>query len=219
MTSHARGGWLFERRSGTAQALHDIVENPARLVRRCDVTGPALVLGSTQSDTIVDPLRLHSTELARRRSGGGLVPLHPDASVWIDVIVPFGDPLWQVDIGRSFEWLGDLFARVVGGGSEPHRGALVAADGSNLVCFLGTGPGELVSDGRKLVGVSQRRTREWCRFQCVAYMAPIHALVVDALVIDESRRSALAAQCDSRVGVVEMSADDFWLGVVGALST
>ena len=219
MTSHARGGWLFERRSGTAQALHDIVENPARLVRRCDVTGPALVLGSTQSDTIVDPLRLHSTELARRRSGGGLVPLHPDASVWIDVIVPFGDPLWQVDIGRSFEWLGDLFARVVGGGSEPHRGALVAADGSKLVCFLGTGPGEVVRGDQKVVGISQRRTRGWCRFQCVAYVTPIHDLAVDALAIDEAKRTALATQVDARVGVLGMSADKFWLGVVGALST
>jgi lipoate-protein ligase A len=37
---------------------------------------------------------------------------------------------------------------------------------SDLVCFAGIGPGELFVGDRKLVGMSQRRTRAGARFQC-----------------------------------------------------
>jgi hypothetical protein len=40
---------------------------------------------------------------------------------------------------------------------------------SDVVCFAGLGPGEVTIGGRKAVGISQRRTREAARFQCVAY--------------------------------------------------
>ena len=35
-----------------------------------------------------------------------------------------------------------------------------------VVCFAGTGPGEVLVAGRKVVGISQRRTRAGARFQC-----------------------------------------------------
>ena len=35
------------------------------------------------------------------------------------------------------------------------------------MCFAGLGPGEVTVDGRKVVGISQRRTRAAARFQCV----------------------------------------------------
>jgi lipoate-protein ligase A len=41
---------------------------------------------------------------------------------------------------------------------------------SSLVCFSGLGPGEVHAGGRKVVGISQRRTRGWARFQCAAYL-------------------------------------------------
>ncbi|HEX6785774.1 MAG TPA: hypothetical protein VF076_01140, partial [Acidimicrobiales bacterium] len=41
---------------------------------------------------------------------------------------------------------------------------------SPLVCFSGLGPGEVHAGGRKVVGISQRRTRGWARFQCAAYL-------------------------------------------------
>ena len=37
---------------------------------------------------------------------------------------------------------------------------------SELVCFAGIAPGEVLLDGVKLVGLSQRRTRRGARFQC-----------------------------------------------------
>jgi lipoate-protein ligase A len=42
---------------------------------------------------------------------------------------------------------------------------------SELVCFAGLGPGELSLDGRKLVGLSQRRTRNGIRIQGSLYRA------------------------------------------------
>ncbi len=37
------------------------------------------------------------------------------------------------------------------------------------MCFAGMGPGEVASAGAKLVGLSQRRTREFARFQCTVH--------------------------------------------------
>ncbi|MEO7428911.1 MAG: hypothetical protein ABIY48_05965, partial [Acidimicrobiales bacterium] len=50
-----------------------------------------------------------------------------------------------------------------------HDGPLVRARWSDLVCFAGLGPGELTdAAGRKVLGISQRRTRAGARFQCAA---------------------------------------------------
>ena len=37
---------------------------------------------------------------------------------------------------------------------------------SHAICFAGVGPGEVLIDGAKVVGISQRRTRAGARFQC-----------------------------------------------------
>ena len=41
---------------------------------------------------------------------------------------------------------------------------------SPLVCFAGVGPGEVLLGRRKLVGISQRRTRNGSRFQCMVHV-------------------------------------------------
>jgi hypothetical protein len=46
---------------------------------------------------------------------------------------------------------------------------MVVTPWSSLVCFDGFGPGEVLLDGRKLVGMSQRRTRTASRLQCCWY--------------------------------------------------
>jgi len=47
---------------------------------------------------------------------------------------------------------------------------------SPLLCFDGIGPGEVLLDGSKLVGISQRRTRAASRLQCCWYRSydPAH---------------------------------------------
>ena len=77
-----------------------------------EATTPTLVLGSAQSDDTIDAESARQAGWAwtRRRTGGGLVALDPARVVWIDVVVPVDDPLWQADVGTAFAWLGDAWA-------------------------------------------------------------------------------------------------------------
>jgi lipoate---protein ligase len=127
-----------------------------------------LVLGSSQRLEVVDNATIGSIEVVRRRSGGGAVLLIPGEVVWLDVLIPTGDPLWSDDVSLASHWLGDVWVAALGGG-EVHRGPLVRTLWSQLVCFAGLGPGEVTVEGRKLVGISQRRTRAGARFQCAVY--------------------------------------------------
>ncbi len=52
---------------------------------------------------------------------------------------------------------------------------------SSMVCFDGVGAGEVLVDGRKLVGISQRRTRHAARLQCCWYSTYDPAWLVDLL--------------------------------------
>ncbi len=135
-----------------------------------------MVLGSTQPADAVDheACRAAGIEVVRRRSGGGAVLLVPGSVTWIDVIVPAGSPGWADDIHVPMLWLGRHVAEVIGGllpdrTTDVHDGALVTTDWSSTVCFDGLGAGEVLLDGRKLVGISQRRTRHAARLQCCWY--------------------------------------------------
>jgi lipoate-protein ligase A len=190
------GAWVVERRRGPAAALHALTW-PAPLVPTVwllEVDRPALVLGSTQQESSVDPSVLADlgVELARRRSGGGAVLLEPGASVWIDVLLPRGHERWDDDVSRSFHWLGEAWAAALGElglSAEVHRGPLVRGGFGRQVCFAGIGPGEVTIEGAgahpdparwKVIGLSQRRARTGARFQCVVHRswnpAPLAAL-------------------------------------------
>lgn len=167
---------------------------------------PTLVLGSTQSESLVDEAaaRSRGIEIARRRSGGGAVLLVPEEMIWIDVLVPRAHRLWRADIGEAPVWLGESLAGTLnrsgigGEGIQVHAGAMHASRWSALVCFAGRGPGEVfAADGSKIVGISQRRTRDWSRFQCmvslrwrpetlVALLAPPRPEVVDIATVGAS---------------------------------
>ncbi len=151
-------------------------------------TSTAVVLGSTQPDDAVVP----GTPAVRRRSGGGAVLMEPGGLVWVDVFVPADDPLWEVDVGRAFAWLGRAWADVVGAGARAHDGPLVSTPWSTRVCFAGLGPGEVTVDGAKVVGISQRRTRAGALFQCAALLEwhPDRLLERLALTGEERRRGA-----------------------------
>lgn len=163
--------WTFERATGAAASFHarelpDPVERTAWVF---EVDAPALVLGSTQPMVGVDveACRRAGVDVVRRRSGGGAVLMDPGDATWIDLVVPRGDPLWDDDIARAAHWVGDAWARALGGAVTVHREALVRGPWSDRVCFAGVGPGEVLVGGAKLVGISQRRTRSGARFQCV----------------------------------------------------
>jgi lipoate-protein ligase A len=167
----------MERRTGTASELHRawpaVEDDPGhRAVAVCRARRPALVLGSTQDEAIVDRARAaaRGVEVTRRRSGGGAVLITPHDPLWVDVWVPAGDPLFDDDVGRAFYWLGELWADALRGLGA---GALTVVHGPSprlegwaaAVCFAAASSGEVVTaDGRKVVGLAQRRARAGSHF-------------------------------------------------------
>jgi lipoate-protein ligase A len=181
--------WAVEHHHGVAARHHakDVPERADRSVWAFELDDPAIVLGSTQRETDVDHRAAErlGVEVVRRRSGGGAVLLDPGEVAWIDVVVPRGDPLWDDDVAVAAEWLGEVWAAAVAdlgvGRATVHRGGLVCGLLGSVVCFAGTGPGEVLVDGRKVVGLSQRRTRAGARFQCsvpLAWDASRHAALL-----------------------------------------
>jgi lipoate-protein ligase A len=134
----------------------------------CRPAGAAVVLGSRQHVELLDERACAAAGLAivRRRSGGGAVVVRPGETVWIDLVVPPG--VAPDDVRGSMIWAGELWRDALAeasAGLQVHRGGMVTTPWSELVCFAGTGPGEVLVGGRKLVGLSQRRTRHGVRIQ------------------------------------------------------
>jgi len=171
-------GARLERSTGGAHAFHHRPlelddEQPAVWIHEVD--RPALVLGSSQSIDIVDTAAVDTAgwELTRRRSGGGIVTVERGRSCWIDVLLPRTHARWSDDVNRAFLWVGEWWCRALTGlgldGLEVYDGPITNREFGRAVCFAGVGPGEVVQrrDGKiyKVVGLSQRRTRDAARFQ------------------------------------------------------
>ena len=171
--------WEVVSTVGTAEELHSrpIPPHCERLVWSHRVERPALVLGSTQPDEHIAIDASAKAEVVRRRSGGGAV-LVQTYDTWIDVLIGSDDRLWDDDVGKAFEWLGQVWERTFQSMNVPalaHTGGLENREAGKVVCFAGLGPGEVSdADGIKLLGLSQRRTRTVARFQClVPYRSPL----------------------------------------------
>jgi len=137
----------------------------------CRFEPAAIVLGSRQSIALLDAERCTAAglDIAHRRSGGGAVVLRPDAMLWLDLVLPPG--IAPDDVRGSMSWVGEAWYDALGepGGVRVHDGGMLDTPWSDLVCFAGTGPGELFAGDRKLVGLSQRRTRHGIRVQCLVH--------------------------------------------------
>jgi lipoate-protein ligase A len=191
------GTWTVERLRGDAAALHDRPLGPdvARRVSVMELARPALVLGSTQRETDADTIALDAfdVELAKRRSGGGAVLLIPGQTLWIDVELARGDSLWNDDVGRASHWLGGAWVVALaelGVRAHMHAGGIIETPWSRKVCFGGLGPGELSVEGHKLVGISQRRTRDGARFQCVVHRKWDPVPILGLLALHHTERAA-----------------------------
>ena len=187
--------WRFLHLRGGAGELHGRdLELDGRTVTVLEVDRPAVVLGSTQPESHVDRAACDAmgVDLVRRRSGGGAVLLLPDRSIWVDVTITRDDPLWDDDVGRASHWLGRCWAAAVtslgADGAAVHTGPIVETPWSRRVCFAGLGPGEVVVGGRKLVGLSQRRTRDGARFQCALHRSWDPVGLLGLLALDEGER-------------------------------
>lgn len=185
--------WEVMHRREAAGAFHarDIPDPATRAVWVCEPTAPALVLGSSQRDDVVDHAACAraGVEVVRRRSGGGAVLVVPGDILWVDVIVSAADELWSDDVGTAFLWLGDAWQAALaelGMTATVHRGSLVRTAWSDRVCFAGLGPGELtLAEGAKVVGMSQRRIRSAARFQCAALARWDPAALLDLLAVED----------------------------------
>lgn len=172
------------------------------VVRR--LSGPAVILGSSQPDGTVDApaARAAGLEVARRRSGGGAVLVVPGETVWLDVTVPAAHPLWDADVRRSFHWLGRAWTAALarhGIVADWHRDGLCSSRWSRLVCFAALGPGEVHRHGRKVVGMSQRRSRPGCLFQCLVNLRFDAGALVGVLALPDAERAAAVADVAPRV--------------------
>lgn len=193
--------WPVEHHRGSAAEFHErtIPDAPSPALWWFEVERPAVVLGSTQRGDAVDLAAASAAgiEIAKRRSGGGAVLLEPGAVIWVDVILPASDPRWEQDVGRSFAWLGAAWVRVLRelglDGAEAHAGPLLRRPWSDLVCFAGLGPGEVTVGDRKVVGISQRRTRAGARFQCALLQRWDPQVLLDVLALSPEERARAAA--------------------------
>lgn len=195
--------WRLERSRGSASAFHgrplpDLIE---RSVWIHDLVEPALVLGSSQRDDILALPLPAGVDVVRRRSGGGSVLLVPQQVLWLDVLIPVGDPLWQDDIGRAGQWLGEVWVDAIGHGATVHDDGMVVTEWSKLVCFAGVGPGEVMLAGKKLVGISQRRTRVGARFQCALYSAMDAEFLPTLLHLSPTERESVTKSLQNGVAM------------------
>ena len=189
--------WNIDHVHGDAGLFHQADPAARRSATFLTVSSPTLVLGSAQPDDAVDRRIADAlgVEVARRRSGGGAVLLLPGEFVWLDLVIPTGDPLWLDDVGRAMVWVGELWQRAladIGVHGEVHRGGLVASEWSRQVCFAGVGTGEVMAGSSKLAGISQRRTREYARFQSMCHLRWRPELVAALVAPPRPRATELA---------------------------
>jgi lipoate-protein ligase A len=170
-----------------------------------EVAHPTLVLGSTQPSELVAPqeMRARTVELVRRRGGGGAVYLEPETQLWLDAWVPRDDPLWSHDVSVAAEWVGRWWVEGLGGpgvgreGLSIHAGRSVPGRLGDLVCFAGRGPGEVFEGHRKVVGLSQWRSREGALFSSCAYASWEPGPLLELLELDGAAREELARELNA----------------------
>jgi len=190
--------------AGAAADLHDgsaalmAGDVGAGQMRVLSADRPAVVLGSTQPATHVDAgaAAAAGVEVARRRSGGGAVLVGPGRCLWVDIAIARDDGRFDDDVGRAAWWVGEAWVaalrRIGVGGAEVWRGALLRRRWADRICFAGVGAGEVTVAGRKVVGVSQRRTRAGALFQCAALLDGDPTELLGVLVLDGAERRAAA---------------------------
>ncbi len=106
-------------------------------------------------------------------------------------------------------WVAALAGVGVAGTAAHRQGYVACTRWSTLVCFGGVGAGEVVTpDGRKVVGLAQRRNRDgaWFHGACVLQWDPVP--LVGLLALEPAERQAAAAGLAAAVaGAADLAAE------------
>lgn len=221
-TLHPVGAvWTFEHTVGGTAAFHARTSFDGRVALFHEVDRPTLVLGSAQVPDDVDHRVATALDIdvVGRRSGGGAVLVLPGECVWLDLVIPAGDPLWSDDVSRAMAWVGGCWQSAlaeVGMTTTVHAGPLIAGSWGRRVCFASVGSGEVMSGSAKVVGISQRRTRQWARFQTMCHLRWRPELVA-ALVSPPRPAAAELAGAAVAVPVVREALQAALIGQLGHL--
>lgn len=151
------------------------------------VTPPALVLGSAQPETDAATV----IDVVKRGTGGGAV-LCDAGTLLIDLAVPAGHRLAPEDVTDAYRPLGETIQAALAGLGVDCRTVTVEEArtmdearkaAARRACWAGLSPYELVlGDGRKLVGLAQRRRRGAVLHQIAIPVTTRPATVADHLV-------------------------------------
>jgi lipoate---protein ligase len=206
--------WETRRAAGRARELHErsaalvagTAEDPSGVGLRPvavvqSFSDSALVLGSAQPESTIDVAACAAAgvDVVRRRSGGGAVLVEPPSIIWVDLVIGTTDPLWCADVGRSAWWLGEAWAGALRRAGlaelDVWKGPMERNAWSPLICFASLGPGEVVdARRRKLVGISQRRTRHGALFQCACLLRWQPERLLDLLALSAGDRQSGARE-------------------------
>lgn len=164
----------------------------------CVVEPAALVLGSAQPEADARP----GIPVARRGTGGGAV-LCDAGTLLVDLAVPAGHPLAPEDVTDAYRPVGEAIRDALQGLGVGCRTVDVAEAramsdarraAARRACWAGISPYEVVlDDGRKLVGLAQRRRRGAVLHQIAVPVTTPPARVAEHLVGGDELAGELAA--------------------------
>jgi lipoate-protein ligase A len=183
----------------------------------------AMVLGVGQKLSDLDVTACQQAGLAiyRRAAGGTAVLAGPDL-LSLDVILPPGHPLAGRDIVEAYRWFGDLWAETLRGlglpartvtPAEAHaprtRSSLAQAERQEQLvrqsCYGALSPYEVISSGRKIIGLDQVRRRVGFLFQAGLLLHWDAARLASLLSAAPQERPKLAAGLQERAaGIAEL---------------
>jgi len=184
------GSWSIKRPEGSVADRHLTLPTfESRQIIIHEIDKPTMVFGTMQKNMSLETGI--ECDYVYRKSGGGAVFLEPGKVLWVDFVVPREDPLWCNDIRRSSVWLGELWVRAmkdIGLNGKVHNEEIRKTELSRLVCFAGLATGEVTVSGKKVVGISQRRTREGAWFQCAALFSWPAEIIAHLLQMEPAKK-------------------------------
>jgi len=163
-----------------------------------------LVIGSAQPEATVDRASCEEDGVGviRRGSGGGAVLCDPGL-LEVDLALPAGHALLDADVTESYRFLGQAWVEALAAIGLEGRLVTVAEARSlpgerraaaRVACYAGLSPYEVVDpDGRKLVGLCQRRRRGASLFQCSLACGLEPAAVTRYVRVDPAQLTATRA--------------------------